>query len=325
MKTLRFVYLFLIILLLTGCSNPAKSLMQPYEHALIEADSLARSGAADSASAVRLIAHLHTEYKRAQTESDGHLVRIAPPNKARRWLFGCIVGVLVALQIWLSAFSIKQAKERKHRQYLVNLSKNEACLHQIAQGRSELEEYLKEMSMSEEEREEIHQSLNNLIDIGQKLDKENRRLKENLKEYEQHPLPQDMEELEAQRKQIASLNALVDALTATLIDRDELIEQLHRQPKYLNEAQWKHLRWLADRVYDRFTQRLGERFPQLTPSDLQLCLLMRLRFGNSEIAALTAVSPPSVSQQKFRLKKRLMQTQPALFDNGATLESVICS
>lgn len=61
MKTLRFVYLFLIILLLAGCSKPAESLMQPYEHALIEADSLARSGAADSASAVRLIAHLHTE------------------------------------------------------------------------------------------------------------------------------------------------------------------------------------------------------------------------------------------------------------------------
>lgn len=45
MKTLRFVYLFLIIFLLAGCSKPAESLMQPYEHALIEADSLARSGA----------------------------------------------------------------------------------------------------------------------------------------------------------------------------------------------------------------------------------------------------------------------------------------
>jgi len=36
---------------------------------------------------------------------------------------------------------------------------------------------------------------------------------------------------------------------------------------------------------------------------------MRLRFTNVEVATLIAVSPTSVSQQKFRLKKRLMQAE----------------
>ena len=65
------------------------------------------------------------------------------------------------------------------------------------------------------------------------------------------------------------------------------------------------------------------RFPSLTPADLQLCLLMRLRFTNAQVATLTAVSPASVSQQKFRLKKRLAQADGELFKEGETVDAVI--
>ena len=80
---------------------------------------------------------------------------------------------------------------------------------------------------------------------------------------------------------------------------------------------------LANRVYSDFTNRLATRFPSLTAADLQLCLLIRLRFTNAQVATLIAVSPASVSQQKFRLKKRLMQEEETLFKDGETVDGFV--
>lgn len=132
---------------------------------------------------------------------------------------------------------------------------------------------LKEMSLTDEVREEVHASLTNLMEHGNRLNCEN--------------------------------------------------EALRACPKFLADSEWKHLQRLADRVYKGSSQRLARRFPQLTPADRQLCLLIRLRFGNAQIATLIAVSPSSVSQQKFRLKKRMMQADDSLFADGETLEGVI--
>jgi len=85
------------------------------------------------------------------------------------------------------------------------------------------------------------------------------------------------------------------------------------------------LQKLTDRVYKGASKRLVLRFPQLTPADSQLCMLIRLHFSNAQIATLIAVSPASVSQQKFRLKKRMMQADGRLFADGETLEGVIGS
>ena len=71
------------------------------------------------------------------------------------------------------------------------------------------------------------------------------------------------------------------------------------------------------------SRRLALRFPQLTPADNQLCLLIRLGFSNAQIAAFTAVSSSSVSQQKFRLKKRMIQAEEGLFAEGETLEMIV--
>lgn len=54
--------------------------------------------------------------------------------------------------------------------------------------------------------------------------------------------------------------------------------------------------------------------------NLQLCVLIRLGFSVSQIAVFMAVSPTSVSQQKTRMKKRLLQQKPDLFSDGETLD-----
>ncbi len=68
---------------------------------------------------------------------------------------------------------IRFKKERSHRNYFVTLSENEQRLRNNEREREELEECLKEMSLTDEEREEVHSSLMNLMEHGSRLDKEN--------------------------------------------------------------------------------------------------------------------------------------------------------
>ena len=77
MKTTRQIFLFLLPLFLIACSAPAYEGMVHYESALSRADSLVRSGVADSAQAVHLLSDLHREYLRL----DGGLERLAFPQQ----------------------------------------------------------------------------------------------------------------------------------------------------------------------------------------------------------------------------------------------------
>ena len=63
-----------------------------------------------------------------------------------------------------------------------------------------------------------------------------------------------------------------------------------------------------------------EAFPNLTELDQQLCCLIKLGFSVSQIAVFMAVSPSSVSQQKSRMKKRILQQKTDSFTEGETLD-----
>ncbi|WP_308763048.1 hypothetical protein [uncultured Bacteroides sp.] len=60
----------------------------------------------------------------------------------------------------------------------------------------------------------------------------------------------------------------------------------------------------------------------LPPADgkkLRLCLLIRLRLGNVQLASIFSVSPASISQKKFRLKKHLSEWGESGFHEEMTL------
>ena len=219
---------------------------------------------------------------------------------------------------------VRFKKERHHRNYLITLSENEQRLRNNEREREELEECLKEMSLTDEEREEVHSSLTNLMEHGSRLDKENESLRARLKEYEDNPVPRELELLRKEGERVRMLDGQVQALASAVIDADEVVKQLRIQPKFLADSQWNYLQKLTDRVYKGASKRLVMRFPQLTPADSQLCMLIRLHFRNAQIATLIAVSPASVSQQKFHLKKRMMQADGGLFADGETLDTVVC-
>lgn len=324
MKHTSLFLLLTFLLGLTACSKSSGKALMNYEQSLVRADSLVQCGAADSAQTVCLLSDLYREYEQVKELSGGSLVRLKPADRRKQFLWGVFTALMIGLNVWLSIKDIKFSKERKHRRYLVGLSENEQRLRSNEREREELEECLREMSLTDEEREEVRSSLMNLMEHGSRLDKENESLRTRLKEYEDRPVPRELELLQKEGERVRMLDGQVQALASAMIDTDEVVKQLRAQPKFLTDSQWDYLQKLTDRVYKGASKRLALCFPQLTPADSQLCMLIRLHFSNAQIATLIAVSPASVSQQKFRLKKRMIQADGRLFADGETLDTVVC-
>ena len=112
-------------------------------------------------------------------------------------------------------------------------------------------------------------------------------------------------------------------LRRALTNDTELMQRLRKEPKFLDDSEWEKLKAVVDRVYKGFTFRLHERFPQLSEVYIRYCILIKLRFTVSQIAILMAVAPSSVSQQKSRIKKRLLQTEGLASGEGETLDEWI--
>lgn len=154
----------------------------------------------------------------------------------------------------------------------------------------------------------------------EQLQTENQRLQQRIDSYRELPQKQEIETLRANAERARQLEERERVLTEELVNSNELVRRLREKPKFLEETDWQKLHSLTDRVYNDFTQRLSTQFSNLTKVDIQLCILIKLHFTVSQIAVFTAVSPGTVSVQKQRLKKRILQADEPLLKVGQTLD-----
>lgn len=111
------------------------------------------------------------------------------------------------------------------------------------------------------------------MEHGSRLDKENESLRARLKEYEDNPVPRELELLRKEGERVRMLDGQVQALASAMIDADEVVKQLRIQPKFLADSQWNYLQKLTDRVYKGASKRLVLRFPSLRlPTASSACL-----------------------------------------------------
>ena len=88
--------------------------------------------------------------------------------------------------------------------------------------------------------------------------------------------------------------ALTEQITASTLDFD------------LKETEWDDFVTLIDKVYGDFTQRLTEKYPTLTKSDLQICCLTKQGFSNQVISILMNLQTNSYARRKSRIKQEKM-------------------
>jgi DNA-binding CsgD family transcriptional regulator len=68
---------------------------------------------------------------------------------------------------------------------------------------------------------------------------------------------------------------------------------------------WERFVNSFDKVHENFLQRLKQKYPELTTTDLKLCAYLRMKLSTKEIAALMNISIRGVEKARYRLRKKI--------------------
>ena len=101
------------------------------------------------------------------------------------------------------------------------------------------------------------------------------------------------------------LKSQKNKLSMLLLENHPYLTALHQTPVCLTDTERNHICQLTNTLYADFCKRLLTQIPTLSEYEVLLCCLIKLHFSVSEIAALLAISPASVSTSKSRLKKKI--------------------
>ena len=117
-------------------------------------------------------------------------------------------------------------------------------------------------------------------------------------------------ELELKKNKVyVTALALTEQITASTLDFD------------LKDNEWDDFVSLIDKVYSNFTQRLMDKYPTLTKSDLQICCLAKQGFSNQVISILLNLQTASYARRKSRIKQEKMNG----FEEERSFEEIISS
>jgi tetratricopeptide (TPR) repeat protein len=82
-----------------------------------------------------------------------------------------------------------------------------------------------------------------------------------------------------------------------------LLRQL--QQRQTIDKDWEDFKLTFENVHPDFFNKLLSQFPDLSPSELKLCALIKLNLGIKEMAALLGISADSAKTARYRLRKKL--------------------
>lgn len=206
--------------------------------------------------------------------------------------------------------------------YLLQLHENESRLQQ---NRRYLEELKEQLSRHDSDAEERHVQQEQMA----RLESENGRLLITIDDLQQRigyyasrlrDARKDVEQLRSLSEESLKLKENERRLTDYVLDSHKLVSGLRKKSRVLSDSEWEELMQLCMTAWGDFISRLLACCPQLTEQELRLCLLIRLRFNNTQLASIFAVSPASISQKKFRLKKHLLESGRVSFTDDMTLD-----
>ena len=245
----------------------------------------------------------------------------------QRTQISLLIVLLVAFALALGIIIVVNFYRRKLRRsreqingFILIQQKNERIIRHNEQMIADLQTQIADGQEAQEQLEESKAALVGLQRQTEVLRDENANLQQRIEKYKHQPSEEEIEKWKANANRMYQLEERERELTAELANNNELMRKLREKPKFLGASEWKKLEDITNRIYNRFTERIKSQYPHLTEVDIQLCILLKLRFTVSQIAILTATSPSSVSVQKNRLKKRLLQKDEHLFESGQTLD-----
>lgn len=268
----------------------------------------------------KILVEMQNKYNQQKVINEKNRIAIERDQSIQAGLFVTIFLLIsITSLIYIYQHKLNRKKEELHRNAL-RLHENEMKISYNEQVINDLQEQIANEQDAHNLEEEQLAVITTMQQQNASLRTENLRLQKHIDNYKKLPKPQEIEALKVQSERIQQLEEREKELAEELAINNELMRCLREKPKFLEESEWEKLRLITDKVYNLFTERIVTQFPQLTEVDTQLCILIKLRFTVSQIAILTAVSPTTVSVQKQRLKKRILQTDEQLFKEGQNLD-----
>lgn len=270
---------------------------------------------------------LRQQETRAQLEQRNYKLIISRQKMELR--IAVVVSLLLGVILLLIIIYQQNLKKKERtirrlseelQQYNKQLKDNEVLIAQNNEHILELQMQLSLHKMDEQEEQRL--LIGQLEEQNRKLTLANRDLQQQI-ETHWHKLkssPLKTQPVQELTTEMLRLKDREEELACRLIAAHPLVASLRSTPRFLQPEDFVRLSVLVDEVYPKFTDRLTAAFPNLTELDIQLCILIKLGFSISQIAVFTAVSSTSVSQQKSRTKKRMLQHQSDIFAEKETLD-----
>ena len=237
-----------------------------------------------------------------------------------------IVVIAVVAYLYQKRLVRKETTIRKQSEqlqdYMLQLHEYETRLMQNNRYMEELQEQLSSHDNDSDERHEQQEQMERLGAENSRLQITIQDLQKRIGEYSSSlsEARKDVEQLRSLSEESLKLKERERRLTDYVVDNHRLVAELRTRSRVLSESEWQELTQLCESTWGDFIHRLLAFCPQLTEQELRLCLLIRLRFGNAQLAAIFAVSPASISQKKFRLKKHLSESGQGSFPEEMTLD-----
>ena len=237
-----------------------------------------------------------------------------------------IVVIAVVAYIYQKRLVRKETTIRRQSEqlqvYLLQLHENESRLQQNRRYLDELKELLSRHDSDAEERLAQQEQM-------ARLESENGRLLTTIDDLQYRigdyasrlrDAHKDVEQLRRLSEESLKLKENERRLTDYVLDSHKLVSGLRKKSRVLSDSEWEELMQLCTTAWGDFISPLLACCPQLTEQELRLCLLIRLRFNNTQLASIFAVSLASISQKKFRLKKHLLESGRVSFPDDMTLD-----
>jgi DNA-binding CsgD family transcriptional regulator len=106
---------------------------------------------------------------------------------------------------------------------------------------------------------------------------------------------------------LESLLSKIDQLKKNRVITSEHLDgigKLIKERKH-NRADMEELAIHVDSLNTKFSQRLLNAFPNLTPNEIRHCCLIRVQLSTKEISRILHVDPRSIQTARYRIKKKL--------------------
>lgn len=109
---------------------------------------------------------------------------------------------------------------------------------------------------------------------------------------------------------IAKQTELIDSIR-NILDSEEDMRSLKNRIKSsikvnsINKNEWKSFETNLMQSNSAFVHTLNQKFPNLSPKDIKLCIYLKMNLSTKEIAPLMSISFRGVELQRYRLRKKL--------------------